>query len=116
MMAQMRKVASSPAIAVLGAGAVLANPGLFIPIALKSISETDPSTAQYVVDWAFFSVASLLPLLVAIVLLVVAPTWAERILGAVRTWLERHLMTIAILLICLLAASLLRGGIAGLTG
>ena len=30
-----------------GAGAVLANPGAFIPLALKSISETDPSAAGY---------------------------------------------------------------------
>src|SRR5207344_2320073 len=41
MVAQMSKVSSSPAIAVLGAGAVLANPGGFILIALKSISEQD---------------------------------------------------------------------------
>ena len=36
-----------PAIAIVGAGAALANPGGFIPIALKTISETDPCTAQY---------------------------------------------------------------------
>src|SRR5262249_15043749 len=38
MIAQMSKVASSPAIAIVGAGAALANPGGFIPIALKTIS------------------------------------------------------------------------------
>ena len=41
MIAQMSKVASSPAIAIVGAGAALANPGGFIPIALKDISETE---------------------------------------------------------------------------
>ena len=44
--AQMGKVASSPAIAIVGAGAALANPGAFIPVALKTISELDPSTAE----------------------------------------------------------------------
>ena len=40
--AQMSKIADSPWIAVVGAGAMLANPGGFIPIALKTISETNP--------------------------------------------------------------------------
>src|SRR5215212_11117991 len=39
MLAQMEKVTASPAIAIVGAGAALANPGGFIPIALKGISE-----------------------------------------------------------------------------
>ena len=49
MVDKMSGVASSPAIAVVGAGAVLANPGGFIPLALKTISayrtglEQDPS-------------------------------------------------------------------------
>ena len=30
------------------------NPGAFIPIALKNISELDPSAAQYIVNWVFF--------------------------------------------------------------
>ena len=75
---QMSKVASSPVIAVVGAGAALANPGGFIPIALKTISEPDPSAAQYIVEWLFFALVSLLPLAVALVLLVVAPDWAKR--------------------------------------
>src|SRR5262249_35276641 len=49
--AQVSRVVSSRAIAVIGAGAALANPGMFIPIALKTISELNPSAAQYVVDW-----------------------------------------------------------------
>jgi Sap, sulfolipid-1-addressing protein len=113
-MAQMEKVASSPAVAIVGAGAALANPGAFIPIALKDISELNPSAAQYIVDWVFFSVVSLLPLLVALVLLLVARDWAERLLEGVRGWLERNARTVAALILVLLAASLLRNGIAGL--
>src|SRR5262249_57637256 len=93
--AQMSRVASSPAIAIVGAGAALANPGAFIPIALKTISDLDPSTAEYFFDWLFFTLVSLLPLLTAIVLLVVARDWALRLLGRVRTWLERHAVQIA---------------------
>ena len=114
-MSQMGKVASSPAIAVVGAGAALANPGAFIPIALKTISETDPSAAGYTVQWLFFALVSLLPLLVAIVLLVVAPGWAGRMLAAAQVWLTRHAIQIAIVVVALLAVALLRNGIAGLT-
>jgi hypothetical protein len=113
--AQMGKVASSGAIAIVGAGAALANPGAFIPVALKAISELDPSAAQYVVDWLFFTLVSLLPLLAALVALVVARDWALRVLGAVRGWLERRAALIGGLLILLLGAVLLRNGIAGLT-
>ena len=112
---RMGKVASSPAVAVLGAGAALANPGAFIPIALKDISELNPSATEYVVDWLFFTIVSLLPLALALVLLAVAPTHAERWLGAARTWLEHHALTIAAAIVVLLAASLLRNGISGLT-
>jgi Sap, sulfolipid-1-addressing protein len=115
MIAQMQKVASSPAVAIIGAGAALANPGAFIPIALKNISELNPSAGQYVVEWVFFSVVSLLPLAVALVLLLVARDWAERLLVRVRGWLERNARTVAAVIIVLLAISLIRNGIAGLT-
>ena len=115
MIDQMQKVASSPVVAIIGAGAALANPGAFIPIALKSISELDPSAGQYVVDWVFFSVVSLLPLAVALVLLLIARDWAERLLKGVRGWLERNARTVAAAIIVLLAVSLIRNGIAGLT-
>jgi hypothetical protein len=115
MVAQMEKVASSPAVAVVGAGAALANPGAFIPIALKDISELDPTATEYVVEWLFFTIVSLLPLATALVLLVVAPGWAERLLQGVRGWLELHARTIAAAIVVLLATSLIRGGIAGLT-
>ncbi len=114
MVTQMSRVADSPVIAIVGAGAVLANPGAFIPLALKDISETNPGAAQYVVEWTFFAVASLLPLAAALALLVVAPGFATRILHRARDWLVRNGRTIFAVLVLLLAASLLRNGIAGL--
>jgi hypothetical protein len=112
---QMSKVASSPVIAIVGAGAMLANPGAFIPIALKTISELNPSAAQYVADWIFFTLVAVLPLLVAIIALIVRRDWAERALAGARTWLEGHARTVAAVILVLLAVSLLRNGIAGLT-
>jgi hypothetical protein len=112
---KMSKVASSRAVAVVGAGAALANPGAFIPIALKNISELNPGAAQYIVDWLFFTLVSLLPLALALLLLVVARERAERLLDGARSWLERNAITIAAVIVALLAASLLRNGIAGLT-
>jgi hypothetical protein len=111
----MSKVASSPVIAIVGAGALLANPGGFIPIALKTISETDPTTEGYAVQWLFFTIVALLPLLVALVLLVVASDWTKSVLVSARNWLERNARTVAAVIIFLLALSLLRNGIAGLT-
>ena len=115
MMDQMSKVAASPAIAVIGAGAALANPGGFIPIALKEISETNPTTAQYCVLWLCFTLISLLPLGVFLIMLVVAREWTERLLGGVRDFLLKHAMQVAGVIVILLAAALLRNGIAGLT-
>jgi uncharacterized membrane protein len=116
MIERIGKVASSPAVAIVGAGAVLANPGAFIPIALKAISESDPSAAEYAIEWVLFTTISLLPLLAALVFLVVAPRTTERLLGSVRRWLERHAVTVGYVLVLLLAVALLRNGIAGLTG
>ena len=116
MVEKMSSVASSPWIAVFAAGATLANPGGFIPLALKAISETNPTTAGYATAWLVFTLVSLLPLGVAIVLLLVSPGWAERLLRASRTWLEEHLRLIASVIIVLLAVSLLHNGISGLTG
>jgi hypothetical protein len=113
--AQMGEVASSPVIAIVGAGALLANPGGFIPIALKTISETDPTAAGYVVQWLFFTIMATLPLAVALVLLVAVPDWTKRVLENARGWLERNARTVAAVIIVLLALALLRNGIAGLT-
>jgi hypothetical protein len=112
---RMSKLATAPILAVVGAGAVLANPGGFIPLALKDISETDPSAYGYAVQWIFFAIVSLLPLALALLLLVVAHDSGLRVLGGARRWLERHASTIFLVLLTLVAASLLRNGIAGLT-
>jgi Sap, sulfolipid-1-addressing protein len=116
MLAKMREVTASRAIGIVGAGAMLANPGAFIPLALKNISELDPSRVEYIVDWLFFTIVSLLPLGVALVLLVVAPGRATVTLAWAREWLELHARTIAAALVVALAVTLLRNGIAGLTG
>jgi hypothetical protein len=115
MVNRMTGVASSPAIAIVAAGATLANPGGFIPLALKTISQRNPSSAQYIVDWLFFTLVSLLPLAVALVLLTFAPGWASRLLLRARDWLIRNARIIAAVIVGLLAAVLLRNGIAGLT-
>src|SRR5690242_8364592 len=73
MVEKMSAVASSRWIAVFAAGATLANPGGFIPLALKAISETNPTTASYATAWLVFTLVSLLPLGAAIVLLLVSP-------------------------------------------
>ena len=114
-MDRMGALATSPAIAVVGAGALLANPGGFIPIALKTISETDPTTAGYAIQWLFFTIAATLPLSVAVIMLLVAPERTSAALDRTRAWLERNAMRVAAVIILLLALSLLRNGIAGLT-
>jgi uncharacterized membrane protein len=110
---RMSQVASSPAVAIVAAGATLANPGGFIPLALKDISELNPSAAEYVALWLGFAVVSLLPLAVAVVMLAVAPEPTKRTLHAAREWLERRARTIAAILLVLLATSLLSHGVAG---
>jgi uncharacterized membrane protein len=115
MVARMGKVASSPVIAIVGAGAALANAGAFIPLALKAISEKNPSAAGYIAYWVGFTLVSLLPLGAAIVLLLVAHDRAVRILNLARDWLLLHARTVAAVIVVLLAAALLRNGIAGLT-
>jgi len=75
MVEKMSGLASSPAIAIVAAGATLANPGGFIPIALKDISQLNPGAGEYIVLWLAFALISLLPLLAALLSLLVAPTW-----------------------------------------
>ena len=115
MVDQMSKIASSPWIAIVAAGATLANPGGFIPLAMKDISETNPSTTAYIVEWVFFSIVSLLPLAVALIMLAVSRDWATRLLQHVRDWLVRNARLIGAAIMVLLAAVLLRNGISGLT-
>jgi hypothetical protein len=115
MVEKMSDVASSPAIAIVAAGATLANPGGFIPVALKDISQLNPSAGEYIVLWVAFALVSLLPLLAALISLAVARDRTTAWLGAARGWLERHARTLAAAIIVLLAAALVRNGIAGLT-
>lgn len=63
----------------------------------------------------FFSVVSLLPLAVALIMLAVSPDRATRLLQRVRDWLLRNARLIAAAIMILLAAALLRDGISGLT-
>ena len=74
---KMSAVASSPAIAIVAAGATLANPGGFIPIALKSISQADPSTTGVHPALGGFGLIALLPLVIALLALAVAPRSCE---------------------------------------
>ena len=111
---KMSKVSSSPAIAIVAAGATLANPGRFIPIALKDISQLKPSAAGYIALWVGFALISLLPLLSALVALAISHDWTASKLQGARGWLERHARTLAAAIILLLAATLLRNGIVGL--
>jgi hypothetical protein len=111
----MRGVASSPAIAIVAAGATLANPGGFIPLALKDISQLNPSTGEFILLWLGFALVALLPLLAALVSLAVAHERAVSRLQVARGWLERNARVLAAAIIVLLAAALLRNGIVGLT-
>ena len=114
MIEQMSGIASSPAIAIVAAGATLANPGGFIPLALKDISELNPSTLQFIGLWAAFALLSLLPLSLALLMLATSPERAQRLLTGARGWLERRATTVAGVILVLLAVVLLRNGIAGL--
>jgi hypothetical protein len=111
----MTRVSSSPVIAIVAAGATLANPGGFIAIALKDISQLKPSAAEFIGLWTAFAIVSLLPLLAAVVALGVSHDWTVTRLQGARGWLERHARTLAAAIIVLLAAALLRNGIVALT-
>lgn len=113
--ARMERLSSSPAVAILGAGAALANPGGFLPIALKDISQLDPTVVEYCLLWFVFSLATLLPLSLALICLLVTPERTVRVLAHAREWLERHARTLAFAIVLLLAAALMRNGIVGLT-
>jgi hypothetical protein len=115
MIDRMSILASSPVVAIVGAGATLANPGGIIPLALKEISQLDTSSLGYVAYWVGFSLVSLLPLGLALLMLLFAHERGIRILVAARGWLERHVRTVAGVILVALGAVLLRNGIAGLT-
>jgi len=112
---RMSKVASAPAVTIVGAGAVLANAGVFMVIALKAVSQLNPTLVQYILDWVLFSVVSLLPLGLALVMLIIAPERTMPVLAVARGWIERNARTVALVIVVALAASLLRDAISGLT-
>jgi hypothetical protein len=64
---------------------------------------------------AFVALVSLFPLALALILLVVARDFGMRVLGSARVCLERRATTIALVIITVVAVTLLRNGIAGLT-
>jgi uncharacterized membrane protein YeaQ/YmgE (transglycosylase-associated protein family) len=115
MVEKMSGLSSSPAIAIVAAGATLANPGGFIPIALKDISQLNPSAGEYIVLWLGFALIALLPLLASLLSLLVARDWTKGKLHSARGWLERNARTVAAVIVVLLAAALLRNGIVALT-
>ena len=81
MLDRMSGLATAPIAAIAGAGAALANPGGFIPIALKRHLRDKPERLRATwFEWLFFSLVSLLPLAVALLLLVVAREWALAVL------------------------------------
>jgi hypothetical protein len=114
--ARMRKVVNASPATLIGAGAVLANAGPFMLIAMKNISQLDPTTLQYILDWLLFALVSLLPLALALVALLIAPGWTMPRLVTMRGWIERNARTVALVVVSVLAVSLIRDGIAGLTG
>jgi hypothetical protein len=116
MVDQVSRLASSPAVAIIGAGAVLANPGGFIPIALKDVSQLNPNAGEFIVLWVAFALISLLPLAVALVMLSVARDGTLRVLNRMRAWLTRNATRIGAVLIAVVGVALIRNGVVGLTG
>jgi hypothetical protein len=113
---RIRELDEAPRISILAAGAVLANAGIFMVVALKDISQLNPSTLQYILDWILFAVVSLLPLGVALLSLRLAPGATMPVLARAGGWIELHARTIALIIATALAVALLREGIAGLSG
>jgi hypothetical protein len=113
---RVNALAGAPAITIVAAGALLANAGPFMLVALKGISELGASGLQYALDWLLFTLVSVLPLGVGLVLLRAAPAWTTPRLAVAHHFIERHARTIAAVIVVALGISLLREGIAGLTG
>jgi hypothetical protein len=111
---RMRAVSGASGWTILLAGAVLANAGLFMVVALKGISQLDAEGLRYLLDWTLFAVVSLLPLVLALVLLVVAPGWAMPRLVRAREWIEAHARAMTATICGLLALSLIYEGVSAL--
>jgi hypothetical protein len=115
MVGKISAVTASPWIAIAGAGAALANPGGFIPIALKDISQLNVNSGEYLVYWLAFAVISLLPLGASLVALTFARERTIGVLERAHGWLTRNAMRIGAVLVLVLGVVLVRNGIAGLT-
>jgi len=115
-MARMQRLDKAPPATIVAAGAVLANAGIFMIVALKDISQLNPSTLQYILDWILFALVSLLPLGIALVLLRIRPGWTMPMLARARGWIELHARTIALIILTALAVSLLQEGVSGVSG
>ncbi len=113
---RMDRVAAAPAPAIITAGAALANPGIFMLLAAKTISQLNPTPVEYLLDWVVFAVVALLPLATALLMLLVAPDFTKPRLIKARGIVERHGRIIVAVVLLGLAASLMRDGIAGLVG
>lgn len=113
---RMNSIAGAPAITIVAAGALLANAGPFMLVALKTISELGPTRWQYILDWLLFTIVSMLPLGLGLILLRTAPAWTTPKLAAARGFTERHSRAIAAVVVVALGVALLREGIAGLMG
>jgi hypothetical protein len=72
--------------------------------------------ARYLLDWILFAVVAFLPLEIALVMLLVARGFTQPRLVVARGFIERHAHAIIAVVLVGLAASLLRDGIAGVTG
>jgi hypothetical protein len=116
MVGQISKVTASPWIAIVGAGAALANPGGFIPIALKDVSQLDVSSGEYLLYWLAFTLIALLPLGAALVAFTFARVGTLSVLETARAWLTRNAFRIGAVLVAVLGVVLIRNGIVGLTG
>jgi hypothetical protein len=112
---RMNRVASGSALAIVAAGAALANPGVFMVLAAKTISQLNPSTSQYVLDWALFALVALLPLAIALLTLLAAPDFSKPRLAVARGWIERNGRIVLAIILLGLAGALVRDGITGLT-
>jgi hypothetical protein len=114
--ARMNKVASAPALSILAAGAVLANPGVFMLLAAKNISQLNAGTVQFVLDWLLFAFVALLPLGLSLVMLLARVRAMDTILATAHGLVVRHAEAILAVVLLGLGVALVRDGIAGLTG
>jgi hypothetical protein len=114
MIEQIAKVASSPSWRSSARRARSPTRARFIPIALKDISELDPTATQYIVDWVFFSLVSLLPSQRRSCCCSSRRDWTNALARSVR-WLDAHARNVARVIVVPAALSLLANGIAGLT-